>query len=83
MKKGDVRTAEHMFNTHPLTSNKSHLLLAVLHVYLACTLEVVAVANAAVKVTSHIYLHGVARGTMQKQQLNDAHVPVLGSVVKR
>lgn len=66
MKKGDARRAEHTFNTHPLTSNKLHLLQAVLHVYLTCTLEVVAVANATVKVTSHIYLHGVTRGTMQK-----------------
>lgn len=41
--------AEYTFNTRLLTLNKSHLLPALLHIYLTHTLEVVAVANATVK----------------------------------
>lgn len=43
VEKKDVSIAQHMFNTHPLTSDTSHLLLALLHVYLTYTLEVAAV----------------------------------------
>lgn len=81
LEKEDTSIVEHTFNTHPLASNKSQY-KALLCIYLTYTLEAVAVMNAAVKRTSHIYLHCITGGTMQKQQLNNAHMPVLGSIMK-
>lgn len=49
-------------------------------IYLTHTLE--AADGAPAKVTFHIYLHCIAGGPMQKQQLSNAHVPVLDSIVQ-
>lgn len=67
--KGGCKHSKHTFNTHPLTSYKPDLSLAVLHTHSTPTLDVV-------------YSHCIPAGAVLQQQLHDGLVAVPGGVVQ-